>query len=68
LAADDRCHNDPATVVVVGNLGEISVDIIVRGWCASSDYSELKWGLLKTIKQRFDAKRFQYHIHNVRFI
>ena len=57
LAADDRCHNDPATVVVVGNLGESSVDIIVRTWCASSDYSELKWGLLKTIKQRFDAEK-----------
>ena len=56
LSADERCHKDPAALVVVGNLGESSVDIIVRIWCSGSDYWGLKWDLLKTVKQRFDAE------------
>lgn len=54
LAADDRCHKDPEAVVAVSNLGDSSVDIMVRVWCAGSDYWALKWDLLKGVKEALD--------------
>lgn len=56
LDADDRTMDDPARTVVVGNLGDSSVDIIVRVWCQGSDYWGLKFDLQKKIKERFDAE------------
>jgi len=56
LAADDRCHKDPEPVVAVSNLGDSSVDIMVRVWCAGSDYWPLKWDLLQTVKESFDKQ------------
>lgn len=54
LAADERCHKDPEAVVAVSNLGDSSVDIMVRVWCAGSDYWGLKWDLLKAVKEALD--------------
>lgn len=56
LAADERCLKDPASVVAVTELGDSSVNIMVRVWCASGDYWQLSWDLLKTTKEAFDAK------------
>lgn len=56
ISADERCHKDPEPVVVVGNLGDSSVDLIVRVWCNAPDYWALKWDMLKTVKQTFDKK------------
>jgi len=56
IAADKRCHADPEPLVVVGNLGESSVDLVVRIWCNSGDYWALKWDMLKTVKQTFNKK------------
>ncbi|NQW01272.1 MAG: mechanosensitive ion channel [Rhodospirillales bacterium] len=56
IDADERCRKEPEPVIVVGNLGESSVDIIVRVWCKGSDYWGLKWHMLKTVKQTFDKQ------------
>ncbi|AWZ03209.1 small-conductance mechanosensitive channel [Rhodobiaceae bacterium] len=56
IAADDRCHKAPEPLVVVGNLGDSSVDITTRVWCASADYWGLKFDLTKKIKEAFDAE------------
>lgn len=56
LDNDPRCHAEPARQIVVGNLGESSVDIIVRVWADAGDYWGLKFDLTKTFKQRFDAE------------
>ncbi|MEO1657101.1 MAG: mechanosensitive ion channel domain-containing protein [Pseudomonadota bacterium] len=55
IAADARAHSDPEPQIVVGNLGDSSVDIIVRVWCASGDYWGLKFDLTKAFKERFDS-------------
>ncbi len=55
IAADSRAHGDPEPQIVVGNLGDSSVDIIVRVWCASDDYWAVKFDLTKAFKERFDA-------------
>jgi len=57
IAADSRAHKDPEPVVAVSNLGDSSVDIMVRVWCAGSDYWGLKWDLLKTTKESFDGEK-----------
>jgi small conductance mechanosensitive channel len=57
VQADARVLADPAPLVVVGNLGESSVDLTIRVWCQSGDYWPLKFDLTKTLKQQFDAEQ-----------
>lgn len=56
IAADARCMSDPEPLVAVSELGDSSVSIMVRVWCAAGDYWALNWDLLKTVKEAFDAK------------
>lgn len=55
LAADTRIHKDPDAVVVVGNLGDSSVDIIVRVWSDAGDYWGIKFDITKQVKEALDA-------------
>jgi len=48
VTADDRVLADPAPTVAVSNLGDSSVDIVVRPWCQGADY----WGLLFDLNRR----------------
>ncbi|MGB0909077.1 MAG: mechanosensitive ion channel family protein [Nitrospirales bacterium] len=54
--SDSRIHKDPAPMVVVGNLGDNSVDLTIRVWCNAGDYWGVKFDLTKALKQRFDAE------------
>ena len=54
IEADERILKDPAPVVVVGELGDSSVNINVRPWVNSGDYWTVRPDLLETIKVRFD--------------
>ncbi|MGI9370691.1 MAG: mechanosensitive ion channel family protein [Ruegeria sp.] len=54
--ADDRIHSDPEPWVRVTNLGDGSVDLTARLWCAAADYWDVKFEITKTIKEAFDAK------------
>jgi small conductance mechanosensitive channel len=53
--ADERIHKDPEAWVRVTNLGDSSVDLGVRLWCDAGDYWELKFHMLKSVKEAFDA-------------
>ncbi|POF34848.1 mechanosensitive ion channel family protein [Roseibium marinum] len=53
--ADGRIHNEPEPWVRVTNLGDSSVDLGVRLWCDAADYWELKFHMLKSVKEAFDA-------------
>jgi small conductance mechanosensitive channel len=55
LTADDRVLEDPAPNVQVAELGDSSVDFIVRPWCASTDYWALRWDLLRALKEELEA-------------
>lgn len=46
---------DPEPTIKVSNLGDSSVDIIVRPWCAGSDYWDVHFDLTKGFKQALDA-------------
>ncbi len=55
IKADSRVNGDPEPMVAVSNLGDSSVDLVVRVWCAAGDYWPLKFGLTKAIKEALDA-------------
>ena len=56
VAADSRVLNEPETLIAVSNLGESSVDFVVRPWVESADYWPVKFDLLEAIKLRLDAE------------
>ncbi|MCW9039773.1 MAG: mechanosensitive ion channel family protein, partial [Rhodospirillales bacterium] len=51
---DTRVKSDPEPFLVVSNLGESSVDLLLRVWVDSGDYWGVRFDLTKAIKQRFD--------------
>ncbi len=56
IAADARVLKDPEPLVAVGDLGDSSVDLLIRPWTASADWWATQLSLRKAIKQRFDAE------------
>jgi len=56
LAADERVLKDPAPTVAVSNLGDSSVDFVVRPWVNSADYWAVKFDFTKSVKEKFDAE------------
>jgi len=52
--ADSRIHNSPEPVAFVSELGDSSVNLNLRFWCASGDYWVVRWDATKAIKQAFD--------------
>ena len=54
--ADPRVLRAPESMVVVGNLGDNSVDLTIRFWCKGEDYWPLKFDMTKALKQRFDKE------------
>ncbi len=54
-SADARILSDPAPVQGVANLGDSSVDIVVRLWVNRGDYGQVKFDLNKAFKEAFDA-------------
>lgn len=55
INTDSRALKDPAAMVVVGNLGDSSVDLIVRVWCNAGDYWGVKFDLTKGFKEKLDS-------------
>lgn len=42
--------------VLVSNLGDFSIDLLVRFWSNNSDYWNLKWDLTRAIKEKLDKE------------
>lgn len=56
IKADKRALTDPEPFVKVTNLGDSSVDFTLRVWAMAADYSNLKFALLRAIKEEFDRQ------------
>ncbi len=56
IGKDARAHGEPAPMVAVLGLGESSVDLVVRVWCAAGDYWPLKFDLTEALKTRLDRE------------
>jgi len=56
VADHPKVLDDPEPVVKLSNLGDSSVDFIVRPWCARDDYWDVYWELTREVKLRFDRE------------
>ena len=55
LGADDRVLREPEPVVAVSELGDSSVNIVVRPWCNRDDYWQLRFDLMRKLKEQLEA-------------
>ncbi|MDH3206816.1 MAG: mechanosensitive ion channel [Gemmatimonadota bacterium] len=55
VAADPRVLDDPVTVVAVHELGDSSVNLVVRPWVTVADYWPTRWDLTRAIKEQLEA-------------
>lgn len=56
LSNDDRVLKDPAPQIVVGSLGDSSVNIKVRPWVKKEDYWGFYFDMTENVKKKFDAE------------
>jgi len=54
IAADTRVLGDPAPVIALSELGDSSVNFIVRPWVKSADYWAVLWDTTEAVKLKFD--------------
>lgn len=56
VEAHPKVLDQPTPVIKLSNLGDSSVDFIVRPWCATADYWEVRWDVLRQVKLTFDQE------------
>lgn len=54
VAEHPKVLDEPEPVVKLSNLGDSSVDFVVRPWCATEDYWDVRWDLTRQVKLAFD--------------
>jgi len=71
LGEESRVLQDPAPVVAVSELGDSSVNIVVRPWCTKEDYWGMRFDLLRKMKEELEAAgcsipypQTDVHVHN----
>ena len=55
VAADPRVLSEPEPVVAVSELGDSSVNLVVRPWVATGDYWTTRWDLTRGLKENLEA-------------
>jgi len=55
LEEEDRVLDEPAAQVAVSELGDSSVNFVVRPWCKAEDYWAVRFELTRQIKERLEA-------------
>ncbi|WP_370284684.1 mechanosensitive ion channel family protein [Pseudooceanicola nanhaiensis] len=55
IMADERSHKEPEPFIQVTNLGDFSVDFLVRVWCDSAVYFAYKADMTRKVKEALDA-------------
>jgi small conductance mechanosensitive channel len=59
MAADDRVLDDPAPQVLVGELGDSSVNLVLRLWVQGADYWNVLFDLTRGVKEAFDNNEIE---------
>jgi small conductance mechanosensitive channel len=54
ILADPRAKAEPEPFIQVNNLGDFSVDFLVRVWCQSSDYFAFQADMKRKVKEALD--------------
>jgi small conductance mechanosensitive channel len=55
IMADERSYTEPAPFIQVTNLGDSSVDFLVRVWCDASVYFGYRADMTRNVKEALDA-------------
>ena len=55
--ADKRILSDPAPFIAVKELGDSSVNLVVRIWCKKEDYWAINFDWQNNVKLRFDKEK-----------
>ena len=55
ILADPRAHPEPEPFVQVTNLGDSSVDFLVRVWCDAAEFFAFKADMTRAVKEGFSA-------------
>jgi len=55
ITADPRVLTEPEPVVAVSELGDSSVNLVVRPWVNASDYWSTRWDLTRALKENLEA-------------
>ena len=55
ILADGRTQDDPEPFIQVNNLGESSVDFLVRAWCDRTEYFQYQADVKRNVKEALDA-------------
>ncbi len=55
VTAHDMVLAEPEPMIEVSNLGDSSVDIVVRPWCKTEDYWNLRFDLTRSLKEGLEA-------------
>lgn len=56
VTADERILKDPECVIADSELGDSSVNFVVRPWVKTADYWGVKFDLTEAVKKRFDKE------------
>lgn len=56
IMADQRAHSEPAPFIQVNNLGDFSVDFLVRVWCANGDAFAFEADMKRQVKDALDRQ------------
>jgi small conductance mechanosensitive channel len=56
VAGHDKVLHDPPPIIKLHQLGDSSVNFIVRPWAMTDDYWEVFWDLTRMVKLRFDQE------------
>ena len=60
VTSDERVLKNPAHTIAVSELGDNSVNFVVRPWVKTSDYWAVHFGLTEAIKKRFDEQGISF--------
>jgi len=56
VSAHEAVLDNPEPMIKLHELGESSVNFVVRPWVKTEDYWDTYWDLMRTVKTRFDAE------------
>jgi len=56
VAGHEKVLKDPEPVIRLHELGDSSVNFVVRPWSKTADYWDVYWDITREVKQRFDRE------------
>ena len=72
LVEHPKVLEEPVPAVRLHELGEYSMEIVVRPWVVTADYWDVYWDVTRAVKRRFDAEGIsiplpqrEVHVHKL---